>query len=251
MPVSFDLTGKTALVTGASSGLGEQFAMTLGDAGARVVLVARRADALSALAGRLKGAGMQAEVLQLDVADPAAITAAADHIGSVDVLINNAGVVRDRAALEQDAADWDAVMNVNLRGMFLMAQATARGMKARGVGGAIVNIASILGIRQAGGVLPYAVSKAGVIQMTKTLALEWARHGIRVNAIAPGYINTELNADLWQSEAGKAMIRRTPQRRLGSRADLDGPLLLLSSDAGAFMTGSVVVADGGHLVSTL
>lgn len=246
----FDLEGRTALVTGASAGLGAHFARTLAAAGAKVVLAARRADALAALVDELSSAGFQAEAMTLDVANPSAIADAADRLQSADILVNNAGIVRDKGALDQSAEDWDAVLDTNLKGAFLLAQAVARGMKARG-GGSIINVASILGLRQAGGVLPYAVSKAGVIQMTKSLALEWARFGIRVNAIAPGYIDTDLNGAFWESDAGKAMIKRIPQRRLGNLEDLDGPLMLLASDAGAYMTGSVLVVDGGHLVSTL
>ena len=247
---SFELHGKTALVTGASAGLGSHFARILGAAGAKVMLAARRADALASHVEEMTKAGFDAEAMPLDVADPACI-AAFNGLRSVDILVNNAGIVREGAALEQNESDWDAVIDTNLKGMFLLAQAAAKGMKERGTGGSIINIASILGLRQAGGVLPYAVSKAGVVQMTKVLALEWARYGIRVNAIAPGYFNTDLNSDLWETNLGKAMLKRVPQRRLGQLEDLDGPLLLLASDAGAYMTGSIIVVDGGHLVSSL
>lgn len=251
MSALFDLNGRTALVTGASSGLGAHFAETLAKAGARVIISARRAEALEALAARLREGGHQIDVLPLDVTSSSNVDQAADALSQVDILVNNAGVVRSKPALDQDEDDWDAVVDTNLKGMFLMAKAAGRSMKAHGRGGAIINIASILGLRQAGGVLPYAVSKAGVIQMTKTLALEWARYGIRVNAIAPGYVDTELNSGFWQTEPGQAMIKRIPQRRLGCLEDLDGPLLLLASAASAYMTGSTLVVDGGHLVSTL
>ena len=142
------------------------------------------------------------------------------------------------------------MLDTNLKGMFFLAQALAPGMRERG-GGSIINVASILGLRQAAGVVSYAVSKAGVIQLTQALALEWARHGIRVNALAPGYMETELNRHFWQSEAGQALIKRIPQRRLGQLHELDGPLLLLASDASRYMTGAVLAVDGGHLVSTL
>lgn len=246
----FGLEGRTALITGASGGLGEHFARTLAAAGASVVLAARRCDVLVALVDDLVAAGFTAEAMSLDVADASSIAAASDRLLSIDILINNAGVVRDRSALDQSIEDWDTVIDTNLKGAFLVAQAVAPHMKAKGRG-SIINVASILGLRQAGGVLPYAVSKAGLIQMTKVLALEWARHGIRVNAIAPGYIKTDLNSDFWESDAGKTMLKRIPQRHLGNPEDLDGPLLLLASDASAFMTGSVLVVDGGHLVSTL
>jgi NAD(P)-dependent dehydrogenase (short-subunit alcohol dehydrogenase family) len=245
------LAGKTVLVTGASSGLGAHFAGVLANAGAHVILAARRAEALAAITDTITGKGGSAETMALDVTDRDTLAACADRIGAIDILVNNAGVVRDGAALDVGEGDWDAVIDTNLKGMFRVAQAAARGMRASGRGGAIVNIASILGLRQAGGVLPYAVSKAGVIQMTKTMALEWARHGIRVNALAPGYLDTELNRAFWDTDAGKALIRRVPQRRLGRLSDLDGPLLLLASDASAYMTGAVVTVDGGHLVSSL
>jgi NAD(P)-dependent dehydrogenase (short-subunit alcohol dehydrogenase family) len=160
-------------------------------------------------------------------------------------------VTATRPALQQEEADWDKVIDTNLKGVWLVAQATGRRMVAHKMKGSIVNVASILGLRVASSVAPYAVSKAGVIQMTKALALEWARHGIRVNALAPGYFETELNDVFFQEAAGQALIKRIPQRRLGELRELEGPLLLLASEAGSYMTGSVIVADGGHVVSTL
>jgi NAD(P)-dependent dehydrogenase (short-subunit alcohol dehydrogenase family) len=246
----FDLTSQTALVTGASSGLGARFAKALLDAGASVILAARREEPLREVMQSFGSGQERCRIATLDVTNAASVAGLDEVIGEVDILVNNAGAVREAMALDQTETDWDAVIDTNLKGMFLVAQATARHMKDRG-GGAIVNVASILGQRQASAVMPYAVSKAGVIQMTKVLALEWARYGIRVNALAPGYVNTTLNADFWSTDAGNAMMRRIPQRRLGELEDLDGPLLLLASRASAYMTGSVLVVDGGHLVSTL
>jgi NAD(P)-dependent dehydrogenase (short-subunit alcohol dehydrogenase family) len=247
----WSLLGKTALVTGASSGLGVHFAKVLASAGAEVVLAARREAVLDSVAAEIRSTGGQCVTVKLDVTDPASIAALAGKIEPLDILVNNAGITRESAALDHSEADWDDVMDTNLKGMFLMAQATANAMRAHKRGGSIINIASILGLRQAGGVLAYAVSKAGAIQLTKTLALELARFGIRVNAIAPGYFDTEINASFWQSEAGTAMLRRIPQRRLGQLENLDGPLLLLASDAAAYMTGAVLTVDGGHLLNTL
>jgi len=239
-------------VTGASSGLGRHFAKLLAAAGATVTVAARRE---AALAETVDSIGPQAQSVRMDVTDAnsvaRAFAAAEARFGPVTVLINNAGVTITKAALEVAETDWASVIDTNLKGAWLVAQHAAQRMIHHSTPGSIVNIASILGLRVAGGVAPYAISKAGVVQMTKSLALEWARHRIRVNALAPGYIETELNDAFFGSDAGKALIRRIPQRRLGEAKELDGPLLLLASDAGSYMTGSVVAVDGGHLVSGL
>lgn len=243
------LDGRVALVTGASSGLGAHFARLLAYHGASVFAAARRVEAIEALCTEIRASGGRAEALALDVADPASVTEAFDG-RSFDIVLNNAGVTLSASALDHDAAAIDRIIDTNLKGAFHVARAAAEGMKTRG-GGAIVNVASILGLRVAGHVSAYAASKAGLVHLTKALALEWARHGIRVNALCPGYIETPLNKEFFASEPGQALVRRIPQRRLGQMSDLDGPLLLLASDAGAYMTGAVVAVDGGHLVSSL
>jgi NAD(P)-dependent dehydrogenase (short-subunit alcohol dehydrogenase family) len=246
------LEGKSALITGASSGLGRHFAELLAGCGAGVVLAARRRDALEEVAENISRRGGVAQVIELDVTDSDAVEAA---IGSlphpVDVLVNNAGVAREGRAIEISYEDWDAVIATNLRGVYSVARAVARRLIAEGRGGAIVNVASVLGLRVASNVSAYAASKAAVIRLTEALALEWARYGIRVNALCPGYIETNLNRDFFGSEAGEALIRRIPMRRLGRLEELDGPLLLLASDLGSFVTGASLVVDGGHVVSSL
>ena len=241
-----DLGGRRAIVTGASSGLGLHFAGVLAAAGAEVTLTARRVAVLEAACAGLPGA----RGLALDVTD--AVSVAAAFAGEpYDIVINNAGVAHDGAALATSETDWGRVIDTDLSGVFRVARAAAAAMVAAGQGGSIVNVASITGHRVAGRLAAYATAKAGVLQLTKALALEWARHGIRVNALSPGYVETEINRGFFASDAGLAMIRRIPQRRLGRMADLDGPLLLLASDAGAYMTGTDIVVDGGHLVSSL
>jgi len=245
-----DLSGKSALVTGASGGLGLHFATLLARHGAKVTLAARRQSALESARQAIAAAGGTAQSLALDVADSTSIAEAlADR--RFDILINNAGISGAGQAADLSETEWDAVLDTNLKGVFLVAQAVARGMREAGRGGAIVNIASILGHRVAGGVSAYAASKAGVIQLTKALALEWARDGIRVNALCPGYIETDINRDFFASEAGQQLIKRIPQRRLGRPEELDGALLLLASAAGSYITGATIEVDGGHLVSSL
>lgn len=251
MTFQFDLGGKTAVVTGASGGLGAHIAEVLARAGAHVIIGARRKAALDTLAEKIVSAGGSVEAVSLDVTSAASLNAVADSINTVDILVNNAGVTRECSLLEMSEEDWDCVQDTNAKGIFLMTQSVARIMKAAGRGGSIINVGSILGLRQGGMVASYAASKAAALQLTKVSALELARFGIRVNAIAPGYFKTDINADFFESAAGQAMISRIPQRRLGNKEDLDGALLLLASDASAYMTGSIIEVDGGHLVSTL
>jgi NAD(P)-dependent dehydrogenase (short-subunit alcohol dehydrogenase family) len=225
------LEGRTALVTGAFSGLGLHFARVLAAHGARVALAGRRID------------------LGRSVAD--ALTRIDGEIGVPAIVVNNAGTVARAPSLELDEDAWRGVIDVNLSGVFRVAQASARAMVKAGSRGSIVNIASILGLRVRTQVAAYAASKAAVVQLTHALALEWAEHGIRVNAIAPGYFETDINRDLLRSPAGQAIVARIPQQRVGQLAELDGPLLLLASDASSYMSGVVIPVDGGHLVNTL
>jgi NAD(P)-dependent dehydrogenase (short-subunit alcohol dehydrogenase family) len=252
---SFRLDGRVALVTGASSGLGAHFARVLAAHGARIALVARRADRIAAVVAAIRDAGGDAAGWPMDVTAQASVDAAiaeiAGRFGGIDVLVNNAGIAATRPFLEIEAADWQSIIDTNLTGMMRVGQAVARSMAARGTGGAIVNVASILGLRTAAQLAPYAAAKAGVISLTQTMALELARHRIRVNALAPGYIETDLNRDFLRSPAGQTLARRVPMRRFGEPSDLDGPLLLLAAEAGGFMTGVTLPVDGGHLLSFL
>jgi NAD(P)-dependent dehydrogenase (short-subunit alcohol dehydrogenase family) len=251
----FTVAGLHVLVTGASSGLGAFFARTLAARGAVVTLAARRGDTLEREVAHIVAGGGRAHAVVLDVTGENSVRAAFDaaeaNAGPVQVLINNAGIAMTRKALDIGPDEFDAVLDTNLRGAWLVARECASRLVAAGRGGSVVNIASILALRVAGQVMPYAVSKAALVQMTKALALEWARHGIRVNAIAPGYVETELNAPFLASEPGQAMLDRVPMRRAGRPEELTGALLLLASDAGSFMTGSVITVDGGHLVGSL
>jgi NAD(P)-dependent dehydrogenase (short-subunit alcohol dehydrogenase family) len=250
---SFPLAGKCALVTGASSGLGRHFAVTLAAAGAAVAVGARRLDRLQALAAEIGAAGGVAHPIVLDVTDATSVVTAFDEaeaaLGPLDILINNAGVPSGSWFADTTDEEWRRVLDVNLDGVFRVGREAAKRMIDRRAGGAIVNIASVLGLGVLKTVAPYATSKAAVIQLTKTMALELARHRIRVNALAPGYIETELNADYLSSDAGLRMIARVPLGRAGQLGDLDGPLLLLVSDAGRYMTGSVIVVDGGQTLA--
>jgi 3-oxoacyl-[acyl-carrier protein] reductase len=249
----FSLNGQVALVTGASSGLGVRFAECLAENGAAVALVARRADRLGGIVARIEKSGGRALAAAADVRDRAAMAAAFDAaekaFGTVTILVNNAGVVGAGRAVDLSEEEWRRILSTNLDAVFFCAQEAARRMLAAGKGGAIVNIASVLGFGVDKGVVAYATAKAGVIQLTKALALELAFKGIRVNAIAPGWIVTELNRDYLQSERGSTLKREIPIGRFGEERDLDGPLLLLVSDAGRFVTGATIVADGGQMVA--
>ena len=251
----FRLHGRRALVTGASSGLGRHFALSLAQAGASVIVAARSVDKLAETVAEVEAAGGKAVAVRLDVTDLASVKSAFDQIettfGVADIIVNNAGMAVSRPLLQQTESDWDTVVDTNLKGAWLVVQEGAKRLVAAKLPGSIVNIASITGERVAGGVAPYCTSKAGVIHLTRAMALELARHDIRVNALAPGYVQTELNSDFLASEAGERLKSRIPQRRFGLPEELDGVLLLLASDAGAYITGSVFVADGGHLVSSL
>lgn len=251
---AIDLTGRKALVTGASSGLGQHFARTLARAGAEVALAARRVDRLEALAGEIERQGGRAVAVALDVTKPASVKNAFDtaeaRLGPIDILVNNAGVPGDIFFLKLTEDDWRGVMDVNLDGVFRVGQEAARRMSKRGQGGSIVNIASILGFSVNKTLSAYAATKAAVVSLTKSMALELARDRIRVNALAPGYFATEINGEFLAGPAGQQLLSRVPMRRAGALDELDGPLLLLASDAGSFMTGSTIVVDGGHLLST-
>ena len=251
----FRLKNRVALVTGASSGLGRHYANTLAAAGAAVAVCARRVDKMHDLLNALEATGVRAISVGMDVSDAASVQAGYERIeqalGTVDLIVNNAGVASTQFVLEHDEATWDQVIDTNLKGAWLVAQEGAKRMVKAQVGGSIINIASILGERVAGGAASYAASKAGLIQLSKAMALELARYRIRVNAIAPGYVATDLNKDFLASGAGQRLMARIPQRRFATPEELDGALLLLASDAGSYITGAVLAVDGGHLVSSL
>jgi NAD(P)-dependent dehydrogenase (short-subunit alcohol dehydrogenase family) len=250
----FDLTGRAALVTGASSGLGWRFAEVLAEAGAKVAIAARRTDRLEALAAAIAARGGTVLPIALDVTHPpgikAAIASAETELGPLRILVNNSGVAPASPFLEHSEEDWDRTIDTNLKGAFLVAQEVARRMAAQGQGGSIVNIASMLGIVVAKGSTAYSASKAGVISLTKTMALELAKHRIRVNAICPGYFETEMTEGYLATPQGQAAIKAIPMRRVGKAEELDGLLLLLASDASSFMTGSCILVDGGETLQS-
>lgn len=249
----FDVSKEVVLVTGASQGLGRHFARLLALRDATVVLAARQLGKLEGLAKEINSNGGRAAPVLMDVTDRGSImqafNAAEAQVGPVSVLINNAGVVVEKAAVDQTEADWDRVLDANLKGSFSAATEFARRVIARKGSGSVINISSVLGIGVIGHVSTYSASKAGLIQLTKSLALEWAAKGIRVNALAPGYVDTEFNHDFWTTPGGERLIKKIPQRRLGHESDLDGAILLLASQASRYMTGSVIAVDGGFLLA--
>jgi NAD(P)-dependent dehydrogenase (short-subunit alcohol dehydrogenase family) len=260
MAYEIDLSGRVAFVTGASSGLGEQFARVLARAGAGVVLAARRIERLKTLRAEIEGDGGDAHVVGLDVSDPASIRAAVAHaeteMGAIDILVNNSGVGLTRKLTDVSPADYDDVMSVNTRGAFFVAQEVAKRMIARSkgeapgtyTGGRIVNVASMAGLRVFPQIGVYCMSKAAVVHMTRAMALEWGRFGINVNALCPGYIDTEINHHVWQTEAGQKMVQSMPRKRIGRPEDLDVALMMLCSNQSHFVNGAVISADDGQAV---
>ncbi|MEO1199203.1 MAG: SDR family oxidoreductase [Pseudomonadota bacterium] len=247
----FDLSGRVALITGASSGLGWRFAEVLAANGASVALCARSADKLASLAHRIEQAGGTAVAIEMDVTDEASVIEGFDRateaLGVPTILLNNAGMALQQTILEHSLEDWRRVLDTDLDGVFLAGREAARRMIEAGQSGTVVNVASILGFGVSKTLAAYATAKAGVVQLTRAMALEWATSGIRVNAIAPGYILTEINRNFFETPQGEELIQTIPMKRIGDPSDLDGVLLLLASDASGFMTGETVVIDGGHL----
>jgi len=252
---NFDLAGRIALVTGASGGLGRHFAAVLARAGAAVAIAARRRDQLEITVREIGAEGGRAAAVSCDVSDAAsvraAVAAAEAALGPVDILVNNAGIAVSKPLLEHSEADWDRVVDTNLKGAWLMSRELAERWVAAGRRGRIINIASLLALRPIRNVPSYCAAKAGLVHLTHTMAMELARKGITVNAIAPGYFETDMNRGFLQSEVGQALIQRIPMGRSGQSADLDGALLLLASEAGAYITGAVLPVDGGHAVASV
>jgi len=250
----FNLAGKRVLITGASSGLGRHFAKTLATAGAHVVVAARRVERLQELTAEIQRDGGTAVAMALDVASRESVVACLEEIcsqlGGIDVVVNNAGVSDTKAVLDYSDEDWDAILQTNLKGAWIVAQESARRMVPE-QGGSIINVTSILATRLVGGVGPYCAAKAGLAHLTRSMALELARHGIRVNSLAPGYVMTEINQEFLESDAGERLKKRIPAREFCQVQDLDGALILLASNAGRAMTGSEIVVDNGHACSGL
>ena len=252
----FNLDGKVALITGAGSGLGRQFAETLAGAGATVVLAARRRKKLEETAENVRAKGGRAICLELDVTDSLSVTncvrETASDAGVPDILVNNAGIAKQAFLTEISEDDWDAVLDTNLKGVFIVAQAAAKSMINAGKPGSIINIASILGLRVSKALGSYIAAKSAVVQLTKAMAIEWSRYRIRVNALAPGYFITEINQEQFaDGNADEFLKQRVPMGRVGNLPEIDGPLLLLASEAGSYMTGSILAVDGGHVCSSL
>jgi NAD(P)-dependent dehydrogenase (short-subunit alcohol dehydrogenase family) len=249
----FDVSKEIILITGASQGLGRQFARVLSAHGAAVALAARQTAKLKSLEDEIRSKGGRAVAVQMDVTDTASIGTAIGQaeaaLGPVSVLINNAGITVEKLAVDQTEADWDSVINANLKGAYFAATEMARRMIARRQEGNIVNIASVLGFGVMKHLSPYTISKAGIIQATRAMALELAGNRIRVNALAPGYIDTAINHEFWSTPGGERLMKRIPQRRVGAESDLDGAILLLASGASRYMTGSVITVDGGFLLT--
>jgi NAD(P)-dependent dehydrogenase (short-subunit alcohol dehydrogenase family) len=252
-----DLSGRVAMVTGASSGLGEQFARALSRAGAGVVLAARRMERLKTLRAELEAEGGDAHVVELDVTDPDSICAAVAHaeteMGTIDILVNNSGVSTTQKLVDVTPEDYDYVMDVNTRGAFFVAQEVGKRMIARSrgaapgtfIGGRIVNVASMAGLRPLSQIGVYAMSKAAVIHMTRAMALEWGRFGINVNALCPGYIDTEINHHHWQTDAGQKLVNMLPRKRVGKPQDLEAVLVMLCANESHFINGAIISADDG------
>lgn len=257
MSYSIDLSGRVALVTGASSGLGEQFAKTLAAAGAAVVLASRRLDKLKALRAEIESQGGDAHVIDLDVTDHdgirAAVARAETEMGAIDILVNNSGVSTTQRLVDVAEADFDLVFDTNVKGAFFVAQEVGKRMLARAkgaapgtfTGGRIVNIASMAGLRVLPQIGIYCMSKAAVVQMTKVMSLEWGRYGINVNAICPGYIDTEINHHHWQTEQGRKLLQMLPRKRVGNVRDLDSVLMMLCANESHFINGAIISADDG------
>ncbi|MFN3438176.1 MAG: SDR family oxidoreductase [Acidovorax sp.] len=260
MTYSIDLSGRVAFITGASSGLGAQFARTLARAGAGVVLASRRVEKLKELRARIEGEGGDAHVIELDVTDHASIKSAVAHaeteMGSIDILVNNSGVSTTQRIQDVTPEDYDFIFDTNVKGAFFVAQEVGKRMLARSrgaapgsfTGGRIINIASMAGLKVLPQIGAYCMSKAAVVQMTKAMAMEWGKFGINVNAICPGYIDTEINHHHWQTEQGKKLIDMLPRKRVGNPQDLDALLVMLASDQSHFINGAVIAADDGFAV---